>query len=119
MNIYGWIIFITLVAKFLIDLISQWLNLHSLDPHVPDAFENLYDAEKYAKSQEYTRVTTRFHQLETAFHLLPLLAFWFSGGFNWLDHHVRAIGFGPIRTGLLYIGVLALGGAILSFPFSL
>jgi STE24 endopeptidase len=119
MNIYGWIILMTLLAKFLIDLYSHWLNLRSLDPQVPSSFEDLYDPEKYAQSQEYTRVTTRFHLVESGFHLVVLLVFWFSGGFNWLDHAVRTFGFGPILTGLLYIGGLSLGGAILSFPFSL
>jgi len=119
MNAYGWIILITLTTKFLIDLVSQWLNLRSLDPRVPSTFEDIYNPDKYARSQEYTRVTTRFHLLVSAFDLVVLLVFWFLGGFNWLDHAIRSLGFGPIRTGLLYIGALALGGSILSFPFSL
>jgi STE24 endopeptidase len=119
MNIFGWIILITLLAKFVLDVVSQWLNLRSLDPNVPRSFADVYDPQKYAQSQEYTKVTSRFHLIESAFHLAVLLAFWFFGGFDWLDRIVRSFGYGPVTSGLLYIGALAFAGAVLSLPFSL
>jgi Zn-dependent protease with chaperone function len=119
MNIYAWIILTTLLVKYFIDVVSRWLNLRSLDPNIPDSFRDLYDPEKYALSQEYTRVTTRFHLVESTFQLILFLGFWFLNGFNWLDQIVRSFGFGPITTGLIYMGALALGGAILSLPFSI
>jgi STE24 endopeptidase len=119
MNIFGWIILITLLTKFAVDLISQWLNLRSLDPKVPESFADIYDPQKYAQSQEYTEITTRFHLIESAFHLLVLLLFWFLHGFDWLDQIVRSIGFGPITSGLIYIGALAFAGLLLGLPFRL
>ena len=119
MNIYGWIILITLLTKFAVDLISQWLNLRSLDPSVPPSFADVYEPQKYAQSQEYTKVTTRFHLVESAFHLAVLLVFWFLNGFDWLDRIVRSFGFGPITSGLIYIGALAFAGLLLGLPFRL
>ena len=82
MNIYAWIILTTLLVKYFIDVVSRWLNLRSLDPNIPDSFRDLYDPEKYALSQEYTRVTTRFHLVESTFQLILFLGFWFLNGFN-------------------------------------
>ena len=47
------------------------------------------------------------------------LGFWFLGGFQALDEVVRAWQWGPIGTGLAYIGLLALGKGLLSLPFTL
>ena len=49
-----------LVAEYLLSLVGNRMNLRSLDPVVPAEFEGIYDPKRYAESQEYTRVTTRF-----------------------------------------------------------
>ncbi len=119
MNVFGVIILATVLGKFFVDMIARWLNLRSLDPHVPSQFRDLYDPEQYARSQEYTKVTTRFHLLESAIHLVIFLIFWFAGGFNWLDQIVRSWGYGSIVTGILYIFLLGLAGSLLALPFDL
>ena len=60
MNIYALIILIALLVNFALGIIADWLNLRALDPKLPDEFAEVYDTEKYASSQEYTRVGTRF-----------------------------------------------------------
>jgi STE24 endopeptidase len=117
MNAFGVIILLTILAKFSIDTLARWLNLRSLDPNAPAEFRNLYDPAEYARSQEYTRVNTRFHFLESGLLLILFLAFWFLGGFDWLDRIVRSRGYGPILTGIIYIGILGLAGSLLSLPF--
>jgi STE24 endopeptidase len=77
----------------------------------------VYDAERYRRSQEYTRARTRFSFWPQAFDLALLLGFWFAGGFAWLDGWTRALGYGPIVTGLVYVGVLALAKVVLDLPF--
>jgi STE24 endopeptidase len=49
--------------------------------------------------------------------LVVLLVFWFAGGFRWADQLTRSLGFGPVVTGLLFIGLLAFGSAALGLPF--
>lgn len=119
MNIYQIIILATLLGKYIIDLISQWLNLKTLRAELPDEFTGYYDPERYHKSQEYTRTRTRFHIIQSTCSLIVLLLFWFLGGFNALDNIVRDWGFRPLLTGLCYIGLLALLSSILSIPFQL
>jgi STE24 endopeptidase len=119
MNVFGAIILATVLGKFLLDMVARWLNIRSLNPQVPPQFRDLYDPDKYAQSQEYTKVTTRFHVFETAFHLVIFLIFWFSGGFNWLDRIVRSWEYGSITTGICYIFLLGFAGAVLSLPFDI
>ncbi len=49
-----------LVVVFAIHTLADVLNLGALAPSVPAEFESLYDADAYARSQEYTRARTRF-----------------------------------------------------------
>ncbi|MDG5767510.1 M48 family metallopeptidase [Balneolales bacterium ANBcel1] len=119
MNIYAVIILAALAADYLLNLISDLLNLKALRKQMPDEFGDVCDEEKYRKSQEYTRVRTRFGLISATFSLAVLLLFWFAGGFNWADQLVRELGYGTIATGLLFIGMLLLGQSILSLPFSI
>ncbi|MBN2410052.1 M48 family metallopeptidase [candidate division KSB1 bacterium] len=119
MNIYAIIILTTLLLDFILGIISDLLNLKALDPKLPEEFEGHYDAEKYEKSQRYTRVNTRFGFVTGSFDILVTLVFWFAGGFQYLDSIVRGWGRHAIWTGLLYIGILVLLKTVISLPFSI
>lgn len=119
MNIYAVIILAAIAVEFLLDLVSNLLNLKSLDRELPEEFSDVYDREKYEKSQEYTRVRTKFGLITSVFSLALVLAFWFSGGFNMLDQYLRGFGWNEIWTGLAYIGILIIGRSLLSLPFSI
>ena len=119
MNIFTVIILTAILIDFILEIISNRLNLKALSTQLPDEFEGVYDEETYAKSQEYTRVKTRFGFLTGTFDLVVLLIFWFSGGFNWLDQWARSFDFGVIGTGLIFIGALILAKTIIDLPFSI
>ncbi len=118
MNIYGIIILATLVGSYLLEIISEVLNLRALKSDLPADFADVYDEERYRKSQEYTRIRTRFGWIRSTVGLLVILAFWFSGGFNWLDLWVRSWGYSELVTGLLYMGILFFANFLISLPFS-
>lgn len=118
MNIITIIILAAILIDFILDLVSNRLNLKSLSKTLPKEFEGVYDEETYAKSQEYTRVRTRFGFFTGTFDLILLLGFWFAGGFNWLDQWARGFEFGVIGTGLIFIGALVIAKTIISIPFS-
>ncbi|MEM0896417.1 MAG: M48 family metallopeptidase [Verrucomicrobiota bacterium] len=119
LNLYFWIILATVVGLHLLDTIAESLNLKALRPELPDQFKDVFDQEKYAKSQNYTRETTRFGILESTFHLILFLGFWFLGGFGWLDGIIRGWGFGSIVNGLLFFSVLYLTTFLSSLPFTI
>lgn len=119
MNIFTIIILAAILIDFTLGIIAERLNLKALSKEVPEEFKDVYDEETYAKSQEYTRVKTRFGFITGTFDLLVLIAFWFSGGFNWLDQWARGFDFGVIGTGLIFIGALILAKTIISLPFGI
>ncbi|MCH6559607.1 M48 family peptidase, partial [candidate division KSB1 bacterium] len=119
MNIYAAIILATLVVSFIIDLITEVLNLKALRDDLPKEFAGVYDAEAYKKSQDYTRVKTKFGFITSIFSIILILVFWFAGGFNHVDTIVKNWGFHPIWTGLIYVGILIFAKSMLSLPFSI
>ena len=119
MNVYGAVVLGALVGEYALSLLASTLTLRALDPQVPARLADVVDAERYARSQEYTRVTTRFGLIRGGFNLLVILAFWWLGGFEATDRMVRAVGYGPVGSGLLFVGVLGLASTILGLPFRL
>lgn len=110
---------VVLILLWNLEFIATLLNLKSLRSSLPKAFEGIFDADKYAKSQAYTRASSRYSLLTATYSLTILLVFWWAGGFAWVDENSRALG-GPIlRIGLLFIGFLYLGNYLLHLPFDL
>jgi len=119
MNVFSIIILVALILEFTLELVGNQLNLSVLKLELPPTLEGLYKAEDYRKSQEYIRATTRFGLIGNSFTLIILLAFWFSGGFNWFDQVVRAWNFIPLISGMVYIGILFFAYSFLKLPFSI
>ena len=119
MNWVAVVILLTLIASFFLDLIADILNIRDLRKEPPDEFEDVYDPDRYRRSQEYLKATTRFGWAAGALDLAALLVFWFAGGFAILDEWVRSFGWGPVGSGLVFMGVLFLLKALLSLPLSI
>ncbi|QTA81732.1 Peptidase, M48 family [Desulfonema limicola] len=119
MNFIAVIILLTLIINFILDLAADILNLGMVKNELPKGFEDVYDTKRYAQSQEYLKVNTRFGWISTVFDLIVLLIFWFAKGFPILDNWVRSFGFGPVLTGLIYMGILVLCKSILDLPFGI
>lgn len=119
MNIYAIIIVAALAVDYLLNMTADILNLKAMKKEIPEDFESVYDEKDYRKSQEYTRERTKFGLFTSTFDLILLFAFWFSGGFNWLDEFVRSFGYNNLINGLLFIGILTVAKSVISLPFSL
>jgi STE24 endopeptidase len=119
MNIFFVIILIAILLEFVINLVADLLNLKALKLGIPANLQDIYKPDEYRKSQQYTRSVTRFGFVTSSFRLALLLAFWFAGGFNYLDQVIRSWGFIPIVNGLLYIGILLLAYSLITLPFSI
>ena len=119
MNIYAIIILTTLIVGFALDVIADIMNVRNLSQEMPEEFKDIYDGKTYAKSQEYTRVNTVFGIITTTFDLLLLLAFWFAGGFDWLDNIIRQYFTSEISRGLAYIGILVFANSLINLPFNI
>ncbi|PIE60344.1 MAG: peptidase M48 [Desulfobulbus propionicus] len=117
----GYLLFIVgiIITHSLLDLIVSLLNLRSLSPYLPKEFVGIYEEKEYGRSQDYTRVTTRFSLIENTVSTVAMLLFILLGGFNALDLFARSFHFPPVFTGLLFIGVLAFLTGALNLPFGI
>ncbi|ETR71207.1 MAG: STE24 endopeptidase [Candidatus Magnetoglobus multicellularis str. Araruama] len=119
MNLIAWIILIALIVDYLLNFIADIVNLKQVSPVIPEAFKNVYDPERYARSQEYLKVNTRFEWLVSSLDLIIILVFWFTHGFAYLDDWIRSYQLGSIGSGLMYVSILGLIKLIISLPFSI
>ena len=117
----SWLIFILIVIiiHYLLDTVVSLLNLRALSPDLPAEFEDIYDQEKYRQSQDYTRAHTKFSLIQNSISTAVTLLFLLGGGFNLVDVMVRALGYGPIVTGILYGASILLLAFLLGLPFSI
>ena len=118
-NSYLLVVLAILVVGYLLEVTVSLLTLGSLDPVLPEEFDGIYDPDDYARSQEYTRVTTRFSILQSSVMLPLTVAFILSGGFNVLDTWARGLGFSQVPTGLVFTGLVMLLAWLTQLPFSL
>jgi STE24 endopeptidase len=116
-NVWGAVILGALLLEFALERTADALNFRALRPGLPPEVRGVYDADRYRRAQEYTRARIHFGVVGATADLLVLLAFWFAGGFAWLDRAMRALGLGSIATGLLFVGSLGAGRALLALPF--
>ena len=107
------------VAFFKLDLFANLFNLSALKPELPEQFKDVYDREKYARSQAYTRETTRFGILSSSISLAAFFAFWFIGGFGFVDAFTRSLGYGEVVTGLIAVAILLTLSGLLELPFEI
>ena len=118
MNTYLCLITGILVGGYLINAVVTLLNLGSLTPELPEEFIGVYDQTLYARSQEYTRQTSRLSLLHETVNLVLILLFITTGGFNVLDLAARSAHLSEIPTGLLFTGMLALLSVLVNLPFT-
>ncbi len=119
MNFVAVIILVTIIGDFILNRMADYMNLKSIRADLPREFEGFYDKAKYEKSQKYLQVNTSFGQLTALFDLIILLVFWFAGGFVWIDQLVRSFHLGPVKSGLIFIGILVLLKGLISLPFGM
>jgi STE24 endopeptidase len=119
MNIIGYIVSFSLVFSFLLSLCADYLNISNLKTELPNEIKDIYEEDKYRKSQDYLRSTTRLELFSGGFDLIVIFLFWFASGFNHLDQWLRSFGWGPVTTGIAFIALLVLGQSIISLPFKI
>ena len=110
---------IALVGEYFLGVVSSILSLRAFSPTLPKEFIGTFDEKKYAQAQRYHETGTQFGLIHASVNLLVVLGFWFIGGFEWLDQSIRTFGYGPVVTGLAYIGTLTLASGVLGLPFSI
>ena len=116
------IIFIILVAIIVVDFFFEnWLellNLNNLSEKLPEELKDLYDVEKYAKSQNYVSVNINFGFITSSFNLFLIFGMFFLGGFVWVDALAAKISTHPVLQPIIFFGIIGLAFDIINIPFA-
>ena len=113
------IIMSALIGEYLLSTTSSILNMRNISPNIPDEFKDVYDEEKYKKSQDYLKINTRFGLGTGAFGLILIMGVIHTGFFGYVDEWVRLQTGNFILQGLLFFLLLFIAKDIISLPFTI
>lgn len=101
------------------DYFLDYLNSKFFDKKIPENLKDIYDKQKYQKSQEYKKTLYKFGKISKAYSLTILLLFFFLDGFLFVDNFTRSVFDSELLTSLSFFGIIFFGIDILNLPFSL
>ena len=117
------IIFYLLISiilfNFIKDYFLDYLNSKFFDKKIPENLRDIYDKEKYQKSQDYKKILYKFGKISKAYSLTILLLFFFLDGFLLVDNFARSLFESELLISLSFFGIIFFGSDILNLPFSL
>jgi len=113
-----YIIIAIIIIDFVIDKILDTINAKHFDDPVPEELADVYDDEKYEKSQRYKKERYKFGLITSTFSVLLTLGFILLDGFAFVDGIARNISDNPIVIALIFFGIIMLGSDIIMTPFS-
>ncbi len=116
---YLYLILALLLANYVLDLVCDISTFKCLANPMPEEFSDVFDQQKYAKSQAYSRAATKFTLWEKSFSLLVTFLFVGCGGFSFLDVWVKSWGFSVPLAGAVYLSSLLLVLTLLNLPFGI
>ena len=107
-----------IILNFLKDYYLSFLNSKNFDNKIPDKVSDVYDKEKYLKSQQYKKTQYSFSKLSRIFGLLIILLFFFLDGFYFLDELCKNLFDSPVLISLCFLALIYVGNEVLSLPLS-
>lgn len=108
-----------IILNFFKDSILDYLNSKYFDNEIPNIISDIYDKEKYLKSQEYKKTQYKFNRISSIYSLLILLFFFYFDGFLILDNYCRSLFDSELIISLSFFGIIYFGNDLLSIPFSI
>lgn len=108
-----------IAAEFILERTLSWLNAKHRTVTLPDSLSDIYDEEKYAKSQQYGTDQTRLSWISSSINFLLMLVFLIAGGFGWVDTWLANYVEPGLTKTLVYFGVLGLASSLINMPFSI
>lgn len=108
-----------IILNFIKDYYLSYLNSKNFDNKIPDVVADVFDKEKYVKSQEYKKIQYNFSKISSLYGLIIILLFFYFDGFLILDQLSKTFFNSTILVSLCFLGLIYFGNEILSLPFSI
>ena len=104
-----YIILGVVIADFLFDTLLDTLNAKHFDDPIPAELTDVYDDEKYEKSQQYKKERFKFGLLSSGFSVILTILFLVFEGFAAVDVIAREFSSNPIVIALIFFGIIIIG----------
>ncbi|MFH2047150.1 MAG: M48 family metallopeptidase [Pseudomonadota bacterium] len=112
-------IFIALILfDFVLERTIDYLNSKTWSDKLPEEVRDVYDSEKYKKSQEYKKVNDKFSILTSSFNLVLILLMLFLGGFAFVDSVSQSLVQSSVAITLVFFAILMFCSDIINTPFA-
>jgi len=108
-----------IIFNYLFGLLLTWLDSTLWSDKLPAELSDIYDGEKYTKSQIYEKATTHFSLLTGALTFVIMILMLSLNGFAWVDSLVRSYTVNPILMAMLFFGIIGFASDLLSTPFDI
>ena len=113
------LLIVVIILNFLKDVFLDYLNSKNFDNKIPKIISDVYNSEKYLKSQEYKKSQYEFSKYSKIYSLIIVLCFFYFDGFLILDTFCRELFDNSILISLTFFGIIFFGNEVLSLPFSI
>lgn len=113
------LLIVVIILNFLKDVFLDYLNSKNFDNKIPKIISDVYNSEKYLKSQEYKKSQYEFSKYSKIYSLIVVLCFFYFDGFLILDTFCRELFDNSILISLTFFGIIFFGNEVLSLPFSI
>lgn len=110
--------FMLVLGGWFVEAATLVLDIRRLRTPLPPAVRAWIDTGTWHNMQAYTQATHRTALLESTIGVGTLGLFWFFEGFNRLNHFIMAWQWGPITTGVVYLGTLTALSYLVNLPFT-
>jgi len=118
-NTAFYIIIIILSTSFIISTYLSRLNDRNRNKDIPDELKDIYDKDKYLKSQEYGKANSKFGIISSTFMFLLTLAMFIFYGFNFINNIALSLSEHVVWSALIFFGILMFASDIIGTPFSI
>lgn len=119
MEKYVLIIIITiLVFEYILERIFDYLNASRWSNELPEELKDIYDADKYKKSQNYYKTNQKFSLITSSVSFVLIIAMLLMGGFGILDNFIRQYTENSILSALLFFGIIGFVFDLIMTPFA-
>ena len=108
-----------IIFNFIKDYFLDYLNSKNFDNKIPSIISDVYDKEKYLKSQEYKKTQYVFSKYSKLYGLVIILSFFYLDGFLMVDNYSRELFESPILISLTFFGIIFFANELLGLPFSI
>lgn len=106
-----------ITAEFILNRWLSILNIKHARHQVPELLADIYDAERYAKQQDYFRTNSRFGMLTASVSFIIIFFTFLLGIYGWLDGVVQHWTDNSLLQSLLFILIFFFMGDLLFIPF--